>query len=291
VGALLATAAELADRAEFAAYADMWAAAPPAAAVALGLVAARVGPYDVVGCASAPDAPMLNRVLGVGLEELDADALAAAIALLHERGCTCQVSLRADAPETRAAGDWLARRGFVPGYPWMRFALPPEAPVPDEPPGAAVRARSCLPSDAAAFGTTFALGYGLPAPFAEVIGALVGRPGWRCLVAETPDGRPAGTGALHLHGGAAWLGLGATAPALRRRGAQGAVLRARIREARALGCDPVVTETGERVPERPSASYRNILRAGFVERGLRANLVAPPPAGAAPVSWGTARGR
>src|SRR5690242_3717429 len=102
--ALLASPADLADRAEFAAYADIWAAAPPAAAAALGLVAARVGPYDVVGCASAPDVPLLNRVLGVGLEELDAEALAAAVALLHGRGCVCQVSLRADAAGAGPAG-------------------------------------------------------------------------------------------------------------------------------------------------------------------------------------------
>jgi len=36
-----------------------------------------------------------------------------------------------------------------------------------------------------------------------------------------------------------------------------------------------VTETGERVPDRPSASYRNILRAGFREEFVVKNWLMP----------------
>jgi hypothetical protein len=38
----------------------------------------------------------------------------------------------------------------------------------------------------------------------------------------------------------------------------------------------VVTETGEIVDERPTISYRNILRAGFAPAYLRPNYVSPP---------------
>lgn len=37
-----------------------------------------------------------------------------------------------------------------------------------------------------------------------------------------------------------------------------------------------VTETGERLPDKPSNSYRNILRAGFEETYLRQNCISPP---------------
>jgi hypothetical protein len=47
----------------------------------------------------------------------------------------------------------------------------------------------------------------------------------------------------------------------------------RIREAAARGARIAVTETGERLPDRPSASYRNILRAGFEEMYLRQNYM------------------
>jgi hypothetical protein len=45
----------------------------------------------------------------------------------------------------------------------------------------------------------------------------------------------------------------------------------RIRTAAELGCDIVITETGERRGDRPSNSYRNILRAGFTEHATTAN--------------------
>ena len=45
--------------------------------------------------------------------------------------------------------------------------------------------------------------------------------------------------------------------------------------ARERGAEFVVTETGERVEGRPSTSYRNILRAGFAEAHLQANLHSP----------------
>ena len=60
----------------------------------------------------------------------------------------------------------------------------------------------------------------------------------------------------------AWLAL---------RGAQSALLAARIRQARELGCRWVATETGETRPDQPSHSYRNILRAGFTEQFVIAN--------------------
>ena len=69
----------------------------------------------------------------------------------------------------------------------------------------------------------------------------------------------------------AWLGIAATVPGFRRRGAQTALLAARIRRASELGCTLLVTETGEAVDGRPAGSYRNILRAGFEPRYLRPN--------------------
>jgi GNAT superfamily N-acetyltransferase len=69
--------------------------------------------------------------------------------------------------------------------------------------------------------------------------------------------------------------MAATLPEARGRGSQTALLAHRIAAAAEQGCSLVVTETGERVADRPSASYRNILRAGFEERYLRANYRAP----------------
>ena len=65
----------------------------------------------------------------------------------------------------------------------------------------------------------------------------------------------------------------ATRPSHRRRGAQGALLARRIRDAADLGCRWLVTETGEDLPERPNPSFRNMLRTGFELAYQRANYL------------------
>ena len=96
------------------------------------------------------------------------------------------------------------------------------------------------------------------------------------FVHERPSlGRVAGLGPATLPARAGWLGFGATLPAFRGRGGQSAILAARIEDARQQGCATVETETGELQDGRPSSSYRNILRAGFREAGVRPNYRAP----------------
>jgi len=112
----------------------------------------------------------------------------------------------------------------------------------------------------------------MPPNFAPWLAQLPGRQGWYCFVAY--DGaEPAATGALYVHEDIGWFGIGATLPEHRRRGAQTAILAARIRRAAEVGCTLAVTETGELVEDRPANSYRNILRAGFEPQYLRANYV------------------
>ena len=99
-----------------------------------------------------------------------------------------------------------------------------------------------------------------------------GRENWHCFVAY--DGQtPAATGALYVVGTVGWLGMAGTLPEQRRKGAQGAILAARIEAAAEAGCEVVVTETGALEDGRPSNSYRNIVRAGFEERYVRANYL------------------
>ncbi len=137
-----------------------------------------------------------------------------------------------------------------------------------------LRVEAAEPKNADVFARTFLSGYGAPAGLAELVAALVGRPGWHCFIAFDGDA-PAATGALYARGALCWLGVAATLPACRRRGAQGALLAARIRRAAEIGCTRLVTETGERTGDRPSVSYRNILRSGFAESYVRPNFVAP----------------
>ncbi len=221
---------------------------------------------------------MFNAVLGVGLgPELDEEALAATVAAAQAAGCTCRVPLWPDGPSQRDATRWLGRHGFSADYAWMKFRRPADLPqaagaAPD--PGVRVD-EVATKEDGTAFGAIVTEGFGLPPVFARWLEALPGRDGWRCLLARV-DGEPAAAAAMYARGEVGWFGLGATLPALRGRGGQGALLRERAEIARENGVATLFTETGERVEDRPSASYRNILRAGFAEAYLRPNHVAPP---------------
>jgi hypothetical protein len=54
-------------------------------------------------------------------------------------------------------------------------------------------------------------------------------------------------------------------------------MAARIEHAVSLGARHLFTETGEAVEGDPQHSYRNILKAEFVETRLRANYAPPRP--------------
>ena len=120
----------------------------------------------------------------------------------------------------------------------------------------------------------------MPPYMRAALAALPGRPGWVIFVAYGGD-TPCGAGALFIDGDTSWTGFAATIPAARGRGAQSAILAARIRAAAEAGCATITTETGVREEGRPSRSYRNLLRAGFEEVYERPNWRSPEPLAAA----------
>jgi GNAT superfamily N-acetyltransferase len=126
---------------------------------------------------------------------------------------------------------------------------------------------------AAAFAEISCTAFGMPAVMQPWLAAGVGRPGWTHYLAF--DGEtPAAGGALFVKGDVGWLGIASTLPAYRRRGAQGALIARRIRDAAESGCRWVVTETGEDTPEHPNPSYHNMLRTGLVLAYQRPNYIA-----------------
>ena len=174
--------------------------------------------------------------------------------------------------DSHGLGPELERHGFVPDYGWMKFfrGVGPREARSD------LRVERVALEGAGDFAQVVVGGYGLPEWAKALAANVVGRSGWSCYVAY--EGRePAGAGALFVHEGVGWLGFGATLPEFRGRGAQSAILAARIEDARIQGCSTVVTETGELEEGRPAGSYRNILRAGFREAGVRPNYRAPSP--------------
>jgi hypothetical protein len=260
-----------ADLIEASACEDLYAAG----ASMLGLSTRHVGGATAL---IAPRIPVsyFNRVIGLGLEqeatERDLDTIAAEFHAAGVRDYWVQLS-----PIARPGTieEWLLRRHYVPAQrrAWAKFVHES---------GAATQAVSSLsvrrgaPSDAAVIGEIVCSAYGVPASLAPWFALLVGRPGWQFFVA-CEGARPVATGALYVREGLGWLGIGATLAEARRRGAQSALLAARIDAATAAGCHLIVTETGEPVGEEPNPSFANIQRAGFVQICSRLNFAAPAP--------------
>jgi GNAT superfamily N-acetyltransferase len=214
---------------------------------------------------TAPQAVELNRAVGLGLSDPATEAgLDEALRFMDGTSSAVAVTPDAQPPELRT---WLEARGFGAGYGWTKFIRPAADPPPSR---TALRVEKV--EEGRAFGDAFVRGYGLPGLFGPWLARLPGREGWHCYVGF--DGEtPAASGALYVTGEVGWLGLAATVPEHRGKGAQGAILSARIEAAADAGCSVVVTETGEPRNGQPGASYRNILRAGFEPQYVRANYV------------------
>jgi hypothetical protein len=206
----------------------------------------------------------LNRVAGLGLERDPSDEELDEIeAFFRGHGSRFAISLTPGSLHDR-----LLERGYAAGYPWMKFRRD-VSPAPQVTTELGVEETT----DADAFSAVIAEAFGIPVG-SGFFGGVVGWPGWTLFLARAGDDI-AGAAALFLEDGVGWLGIGGTRPAFRGKGAQNALIAARIEHGRALGARAFTTETGERVADRPSGSYRNILRGGFIETYVRANLHSP----------------
>jgi ribosomal protein S18 acetylase RimI-like enzyme len=260
-----------AEQVELAGWAEVWAAAPPDLAARHGIEARTIGGALCTAISEQPST-MLNRVVGLGLDapatDDDLDAIESFFAH-HGRPFYVSLNRKAKPSDLRVR---LERRGFAAAYAWMKFTRGPE-PSPQT--DSALRVELAEPRHGPDFGDIVAAGYGFE-PFVAAWLAELPKTSWRCYLAY--DGEdPAGAAALFVHEGTAYLSFAATKAEHRRKGAQSALLAARIRDAVEAGCAMLVTETGERIPMKPSDSYRNILRFGFEEAYLRPNYLSPEP--------------
>jgi ribosomal protein S18 acetylase RimI-like enzyme len=258
-----------AERVELAAWAEVWAAAPPGLAARYGIETASIGSAFCT-CVGEQPSTMLNRVVGLGLETPAADDELDAIEAFfarHEQPYYVSLSPKAKPSDLPAR---LERRGFTSGYAWMKFTRGAEPPPAIE---TELRVERIDPDRGGEFGEVVAAGYELE-PFTATWLAELPRTNWRCYLACDGD-EPAGAAALYVHEGTGYFSFAATRPEQRRKGAQSALLAQRITDAIEAGCSTLVTETGERIPMKPSNSYRNILRFGFAEAYLRPNYLSP----------------
>ena len=253
----------LADRAEALAWADMYAAAPPALGV-------RVERCEEATLLIAPKIPLglFNRVIALGQHGPVTEERTDAILQRYREAGSAKIFVHVGAATDGAVAETLASHGLVPGQPphWARCLHAQTVPdVESE-----LVTRPLGRADAATLGALLCTAHGMPPVIETWVARLVGRQGWQAY--GSFDGARLVAGAFLWSGdGFAWLGMAATLPEARRRGAQGALLRRRAADAAAAGARLAVTETWVPAPGEHNPSLANMLRAGFIELEHRAN--------------------
>jgi GNAT superfamily N-acetyltransferase len=266
-------AARRADDAEARAFADLYAAAPPALQQRLGLAVHRVADATVLLAPGLPT-PMFNRAIGLGLALAANTAALAAIEAAY-----AQAGVRAwwlhwnplAAPADFASE--LTARGYAPA-PRRRWAK--MLRTTDSAPHATTSLEVVAADATIAPATTRAIAaaFEMPPFMADWLLALHGRAGWQLLALRDGD-QVVGGGCLHVAGDTAWLGMGGVLASHRRRGGQRALLARRIAEAGRAGARWAVTETGLPVTDEPNPSLANIRAAGFACVAERCNYAGP----------------
>ena len=78
---------------------------------------------------------------------------------------------------------------------------------------------------------------------------------------------------MFASGSFAWLGGGTTVPSFRNRGAQKALIHARLQEGAVQGVSNIVVETEAPSPEKVNISNANLAKMGFVHCYNRSNFI------------------
>lgn len=249
--------AQLCLGAEIASMRERTAGAPAALIAELGL---RCAPVDggTAFIATRFPHPTVNRVTGFGLDRpLEEATLDRTIALYPHRVFSVQPSPMARPQELSG---WLAERGFAVGFHWLIWVR--EAQPPPDEPATGLELRRLGPEHAEEFAALVCAAYANPARLAALHAAGVGRPRWHHWGAFDGD-RLVSAGILYVRGEIGRLFTAGTLPTHRGRGAQGALLVRRMREARALGCRWVTAETADDLPDKPNPSVHNLKRLGW----------------------------
>jgi hypothetical protein len=248
------------ERVEVRAWRDLFAAAPPLAASALGLAGRELGGAYAL---SAPtvESLMFNRVVGLGMTRPASDTLLDAIVSHYaDRNAPFEVNL-CPLAEPSDLATRLAARGLGAPFHHVKWVRGIQA-APAHP--WTLRLERVKPRQALAFGSIAAEGFasGLPAA-RDWFASSVGRPGWTHYVASDGD-EPLGCGALFVSDDGAWLSLDSTREGHRHKGAQSLIIAARIRDAAAAGCRWLSSDTGPNRADVDTTAWRNLQRAGFV---------------------------
>lgn len=247
-------------------------AAPEEVRATLGMRAGRVAGGIVCTMEHDPMGGFWSKALGHGFDRpIDGDVLDEILEAFREGGIAVgavQTSPLADPP---GWPDLFASRGLVAGRTWVKF-LRPTSNLPSSDTDLEIRPVDA--QSAAAFATAYLRGFGMPpeGPFHDWFAALPTSPGWHCFGAWNADSLVASAN-LFVADDVGALAGAATVEEARGRGAQSALMLARMALAGDLGLRWLSTETGSETVGDPNPSLHNMRRLGFTELYERTNWI------------------
>lgn len=222
----------------------------------------------------APDIDILlfNRVMGVGLTAQPSQGMIQSL-VQHYRATGVRnfgIQLSPGCAEPPLT-DWISECDLRIRDYWTKVYRQgdPAVSIPTD-----LRVEQIDETLADTFGDVACAGFGMPPELKPMLSATVGRPGWNHYIAFEEE-TPAAAAALFIRNDVGWLGVAATLPTHRRRGAQGALMAQRLCDGARLGCEWFVTETGQERPDKPNPSFHNMLRTGFKVAYERPNFMPP----------------
>jgi hypothetical protein len=254
---------------EIQAWADLYRSASEEVVRKCGIEVHRAGSGHVF-VASGIDMLALNRVVGFGTGgDVDLDQLLAVVQRFRDAGSPRFFFQLTPLGTPKELPRHLVSVGLKPYNRWVKLYRNVETPVAAR---TDLHVREIGPGEAATFGRVLTTSFERPDIMGKWFAGTIGRGGWRHYVAYDSE-NPAAIGAMFVQGEYAWFDMAGTLSEYRGRGAQGAILQTRIRDAAAMGCRWIVVETAEDTPERSAPSYRNTLRSGFRVAYLRPNYM------------------
>ncbi len=219
---------------------------------------------------STIDVLAFNRVVGLGIEEPITDQRLDEILTIYRQEKVPRLFLQLHpdivTPET---DELLTAKGFYHYNNWEKLYRPIE-PIPEA--KSDLRIEKIDDEHADAFADILVTAFEWPQDMKAWVAASVGLEGWHHYMAFDKD-KPAATAGFFLEGEYAWIDFASTLSEYRGRGAQGALVERRIRDAKDMGCRWLVVETAQQTPEKEAPSYRNMIRYGFKLAYTRPNYI------------------
>lgn len=261
---------------------EMWKSVVREAVAEEGIEVQRFGPVQATAFASEPQASVLNQIQGAAEPgAVEGGHLANAIEWMRSREVDYRVPVAESRPDVEGAEAWLGGHGYERGEGWTKFVRDAAAPdLPEDP------EIEIFELEEEAAGETLehiaCEGLGLPPMAGTLVFSLPVKGSWRCYSAVLrSEQRVVAIGSMLIDDGIAQLGIDATLPGDRDRGANKALLRRRLLDAAAAACHTVFAELGECDRDDFAAAAHNLKAAGFAEAYRSPNWQRPAlaPAG------------